>query len=89
MISVIQILGILSGAILALLLIGVIWFIIIVIFIMTVHIFTGFIHKDMVPKVCISVIKRIIDPTDFQLRALPKLVEDEIERSVGKKRFKK
>lgn len=89
MISIIQILGILSGAILALLLIGVIWFIIIVIFIMNIHVFTGFIHKDMVPKVCTSVLKKLINPTDFQLRAIPKLVEDEIERSVGKKRFKK
>lgn len=89
MTSIIQILGMLSATLLILLLIGAILFALCVIFIMLVHIFTGFIHKDFVPKICESVLKKITNPTDFQLSAIPKLVEDEIERYVRIKRFKK
>lgn len=89
MIFVIKILGILSAAILTLLLIGVMLFALCVIFAMLVHIFTGFVYKDFISKVCTSVLKKLINPTDFQLSVIPKLVEDEIEKYVGKKRFKK
>lgn len=85
---IIQILGVLSAALLILLLIGAMLFALCVIFIMLVHIFTGFIHKDFVPKVCTSVLKRLINPTDFQLDAIPKLVEDEIEKYTLKRRNK-